>query len=91
MVRRYSTQGRGGGAVGGRAKGGVVARTGGMARCYVRDRGGAGASSVAWDKGNAGATHVGSARPRHNGDMRAKCEGGLVMPLATTLVDLSQS
>ena len=68
-----------------------MAKTGGMARCYVRDGGGAGASGVAWDKGNAGATHVGSARPRHNGDMRAKCEGGLVMPLATTLVDLSQS
>ena len=32
-----------------------------------------------WDRGNAGATDVGGARPRHDGDMRAKSEGGVAV------------
>ena len=56
-----------------------MAKTGGMAGCCARDRGNAGASGVAWDRGNTGATDVGGTRPRHNGDMRAKQEGGVAM------------
>ena len=32
-----------------------------------------------WDRGNVGATNAGGARLRHNGDMRAKSEGGRAM------------
>ena len=32
-----------------------------------------------WDRGNAGATGAGGARPRHDGDMRAKSEGGVAV------------
>ena len=32
-----------------------------------------------WDRGNVGATNAGGARLRHNGDMRAKSEGGVAM------------
>ena len=50
-----------------------------VAGCCVRDRGGVGASGVAWDRGNAGATNAGSARPRHDSDMRSKGKRGVAV------------
>ena len=40
---------------------------------------GAGTSGVACDRGNVGATDAGSARPRHDGDVRSKCERGMAV------------
>ena len=40
---------------------------------------GVGTSGVAWDRGNAGATDTGGARPRHDGNMRSKCERGVAV------------
>ena len=39
----------------------------------------AGASGVAWDRGDTRAPNVGSTRPRHDGDVRAKYKGGMAM------------
>ena len=50
-----------------------------VAGCCTRDRGGAGASGITWDRGNAGATDAGSARPRHDSDMRSKRERGVAV------------
>ena len=61
------------------AKGGTVAKTGGMAGCCARDRGGTEACGIAWDRGDTGATDTGSARLRHNGDVRAKQKGGVAV------------
>ena len=45
-----------------------------VAGCCMRDRGSMGASGVPWDRGNVGATNMGGTRPRHDSDMRSKCE-----------------
>ena len=57
----------------------MVVKTGGIAGCCTRNRSSVGASGNMWDRDNVGATDMGSTRSRYDGDMRAKCEGGMAM------------
>ena len=50
-----------------------------VAGCCTRDRGSVGASGFTWDRGNVGATNAGGARPRHDSDVRSKCERGVAV------------